>query len=74
MPGDTIKLTKAHTDSLIDHVRDKDVLHNLTHKDYHRDDIKRNNWIEIAEKMGIDDSELIFYLQDNASTVLFLAD
>ena len=45
-----------------------------SHRDYHRDDIKRNNWIEIAEKMGIDDSELIFYLQDNASTVLFLAD
>ena len=74
MPGDTIKRTKAHTDSLIDPDRDRDVLYNLPHKDYHRDGIKRNNQTEIAEKMGIDDSELIFYLQDNASTVLFLAD
>ena len=63
MTGDTLKLTKAQTDKLIDHVRDREVLYNLTHKDYHKDDIKRNNWIEIAEKMGIDDGgEFVIYL------------
>ena len=36
MTGDTLKLTKAQTDKLIDHVRDREVLYNLTHKDYHK--------------------------------------
>ena len=30
MTGDTLKLTKAQTDKLIDHVRDREVLYNLT--------------------------------------------
>ena len=52
--ADPNKLTKDETEALIGHVRDRDVLYNLAHKNYFRTYIKDNNWAEISSVMKKD--------------------
>ena len=52
--ADQNKLTKDETEELIGHVRDRDALYNLAHKNYFRTDIQDNNWAEISSVMKKD--------------------
>lgn len=47
-------LKKSEIETLIEHVRNRECLFNLNDKNYHRKDIKDNNWNEISKLMNID--------------------
>ena len=65
--ADPNKLTKDETEALIGHVRDRDVLYNLAHKNNFRTDIKDNNLAEISSVMkkdcewNLDNSNFLTY-------------
>ena len=41
------------TEKLISLVKERDVLYNLSHPNYHNKDIKENNWAEISKTMKL---------------------
>ena len=48
------QLSKDQIEILISLVRERQCLYDLQHKDYHKQDIKENNWKQIGSQMNID--------------------
>ena len=65
MSQEKVVLNKEQTEQLIDHVRCRECIFNMKHRNYHRQDVKDNNWREMARDMGIDGEWNQFKLNSN---------
>ena len=50
---DKYNFKSDETEKLISLVKERDVLYNLSHPNYHNKDIKENNWAEISKTMKL---------------------